>query len=82
MGTVGAPAILATGGATAVGRSAANRMATAQLNRLYDSILRGEVLPPSVPVTVGERGLNAAANIQKLRPGAVAAESNRNSMSR
>jgi hypothetical protein len=82
MGTVGAPAILATGGATAVGRSAANRMATAQLNRLYDSILRGEVLPPSVPVTVGERGLNAAANLQKLRPGAVAAESNQNRMSR
>jgi hypothetical protein len=57
-------------------------MAEQQVNRLYDSILRGEVLPPSVPVTAGERGLNAAANLQKLRPGAVAAESNRNSMSR
>lgn len=78
----GIPAVVAAGGATAASRNLANRMATAQLNRFYDSILRGEVLPANMPVTVGERGLNAAANIQKLQPGAVAAESNRNSMAR
>lgn len=78
----GIPAVVAAGGATAASRNLANRMATAQLNRFYDSILRGEVLPTTMPVTVGERGLNAAANIQKLQPGAVAAESNRNAMAR
>jgi hypothetical protein len=52
------------------------------VNRLYDSILRGEVLPPSVPITMGERGLGAAANVQRLRPGAVSAETNRNAMAR
>jgi len=80
-GGVTLPAAVVGGGAIA-SRKLANRMAEQQVNRLYDSILRGEVLPPSVPVTAGERGLNAAANLQKLRPGAVAAESNRNSMSR
>ena len=80
-GGVTVPAAVIGGGAIA-SRKLANRMATEQVNRLYDSILRGEVLPPSVPVTVGERGLNAAANVQKLRPGAVAAESNQNRMTR
>jgi hypothetical protein len=80
-GGVTVPAAVVGGGAIA-SRKLANRMAEQQVNRLYDSILRGEVLPPSVPVTVGERGLNAAANLQKLRPGAVAAESNQNRMSR
>jgi hypothetical protein len=80
-GGVTLPAAVVGGGAIA-SRKLANRMAEQQVNRLYDSILRGEVLPPSVPITAGERGLNAAANLQKLRPGAVAAESNRNSMSR
>lgn len=78
----GIPAVVAAGGATAASRNLANRMATAQLNRFYDSILRGEVLPANMPVTMGERGLNAAASAQKLQPGAVAAESNRNSMAR
>lgn len=80
-GGVTLPAAVVGGGAIA-SRKLANRMAEQQVNRLYDSILRGEVLPPSVPVTMGDRGLNAAANLQKLRPGAVAAESNRNSMLR
>jgi hypothetical protein len=80
-GGVTLPAAVVGGGAIA-SRKLANRMAEQQVNRLYDSILRGEVLPPSVPVTMGERGLNAAANIQRLQPGAVAAESNRNAMSR
>lgn len=74
--------VATVGGAAIAGRKMANKMATAQLNRLYDSILRGEVLPANMPVTMGERGLNAAANVQKLQPGAVAAESNRNSMAR
>lgn len=74
--------VAVVGGGAIASRKLANRMATAQINRLYDSILRGEVLPPSVPVTVGERGLNAAATIQKLQPGAIAAESNRNAMAR
>lgn len=80
-GGVTVPAAVVGGGAIA-SRKLANRMAEQQVNRLYDSILRGEVLPPSVPVTVGERGLNAAATIQKLQPGAIAAESNRNAMAR
>ena len=80
-GGVTVPAAVIGGGAIA-SRKLANRMAEQQVNRLYDSILRGEVLPPSIPVTVGERGINAAANLQKLRPGAVAAESNQNRMSR
>jgi hypothetical protein len=80
-GGVTLPAAVVGGGAIA-SRKLANRMAEQQVNRLYDSILRGEVLPPSVPVTMGERGLNAAANIQRLQPGAVAAESSRNAMSR
>ena len=80
-GGVTLPAAVVGGGAIA-SRKLANRMAEQQVNRLYDSILRGEVLPPSVPVTMGERGINAAANLQKLQPGAVAAESNRNAMSR
>jgi hypothetical protein len=74
--------VAAIGGAAMAGRKLANKMATAQVNRLYDSVLRGEVLPPSIPVTVGERGINAAAKLQKLQPGAVAAESNQNRMSR
>lgn len=74
--------VAVVGGGAIASRKLANRMATAQVNRLYDSILRGEVLPPNMPVTMEERGLNAAANIQKLRPGAVAAESNQNRMSR
>lgn len=80
-GGVTVPAAVIGGGAIA-SRKLANRMAEQQVNRLYDSILRGEVLPPSVPVTVGERGINAAANIPKLQPGAIAAESNRNAMAR
>lgn len=80
-GGVTAPAAVIGGGAMA-SRKLANRMAEQQVNRLYDSILRGEVLPPSVPVTVGERGLNAASNLQKLRPGAISAESNQNRMAR
>lgn len=72
----------AVGGGAMASRRLANRMAEQQVNRLYDSILRGEVLPPSVPVTKGERGLGAAAAAQRLQPGAVAAESNRNAMSR
>jgi len=80
-GGVTAPAAVIGGGAMA-SRKLANRMAEQQVNRLYDSILRGEVLPPSVPVTGKERALNAAATAQRLQPGAVAAESNRNAMSR
>jgi hypothetical protein len=80
-GGVTAPAAVIGGGAMA-SRKMANRMAEQQVNRLYDSILRGEVLPPSVPITMGERGLGAAANIQRLQPGAVSAESNRNAMAR
>jgi hypothetical protein len=80
-GGVTAPAAVIGGGAMA-SRKLANRMAEQQVNRLYDSILRGEVLPPRVPVTKGERGLGAAAAAQRLQPGAVAAESNRNAMAR
>lgn len=80
-GGVGVPAAVVGGGAMA-SRRLANRMAEQQVNRLYDSILRGEVLPPSVPVTTGERALGAASAAQKLRPGAIAAESNRNAMAR
>ena len=80
-GGVTAPAAVIGGGAMA-SRKLANRMAEQQVNRLYDSILRGEVLPPKVPVTMGERGLGAAAAVQRLQPGAIAAESNRNAMAR
>lgn len=80
-GGVTTPAAVVGGGAMA-SRKLANRMAEQQINRLYDSILRGEVLPPSVLVTMGDRGLGAAAAVQKLQPGAIAAESNRNAMSR
>jgi hypothetical protein len=80
-GGVTAPAAVIGGGAMA-SRKLANRMAEQQVNRLYDSILRGEVLPPRVPVTGEERALNAAAAAQRLQPGAVAAESNRNAMAR
>lgn len=80
-GGVTAPAAVIGGGAMA-SRKLANRMAEQQVNRLYDSILRGEVLPPSVPVTLGERGLGTAAAVQRLQPGAIAAESNRNAMAR
>ena len=80
-GGVTTPAAVVGGGAMA-SRKLANRMAEQQVNRLYDSILRGEVLPPSVPVTMGERGLNTAATVQRLQPGAIAAESNRNAMAR
>jgi hypothetical protein len=80
-GGVTTPAAVIGGGAMA-SRKLANRMAEQQVNRLYDSILRGEVLPPSVPVTTGERALGAASAAQKLRPGAIAAESNRNAMAR
>lgn len=79
IGTV--PAAVVGGGAMA-SRKLANRMAEQQVNRLYDSILRGEVLPPSAPVTMGERGLGAASGAQKLQPGAIAAEDNRNRMAR
>jgi hypothetical protein len=80
-GGVTTPAAVIGGGAMA-SRKLANRMAEQQVNRLYDSILRGEVLPPSVPVTPGERVLGAASAAQKLQPGAIAAESNRNAMAR
>lgn len=80
-GGVAVPAAIVGGGAMA-SRKLANRMAEQQVNRLYDSILRGEVLPPSVPVTPGERVSGAASAAQKLQPGAIAAESNRNAMAR
>lgn len=80
-GGVTAPAAIVGGGAV-VSRKLSNRMAEQQLNRLYDSILRGEVLPSSLPVTPGERALGATSAVQRLQPGAIAAESNRNAMAR
>lgn len=74
--------VAAVGGAAMAGRKLANKMATAQVNRLYDSVLRGEVLPNKMPVTKTERLSETTNRAQVLRAGAVADQENRNRMSR
>jgi hypothetical protein len=74
--------VAAVGGAAMAGRKLANKMATAQVNRLYDSVLRGEVLPNKMPITKTERISEVSNKAQVLRAGAVADQENRNAMSR
>jgi hypothetical protein len=74
--------VAAVGGAAMAGRKLANKMATAQVNRLYDSVLRGEVLPNKMPATKTERLSETTNRAQVLRAGAVADQENRNRMSR
>lgn len=74
--------VAAVGGGAIASRILANRMATTQVNRLYDSILRGEVLPKTMPITKTERLSETTNRAQVLRAGAIADQSNRNAMAR